>query len=79
MAGSSVSLTVGTPADTVHINASIALRRKGCFQHGGSVGGAPQRTACRYQIFVVTRSEEVEIHRRMLQQYDDCCLVQRKV
>jgi hypothetical protein len=58
LAGNSVSLTVGTPADTVHINSLIALRRNGCFQYSGSVDAAPQRTACHYQIFVVTRGED---------------------
>ena len=58
LASNSVSLTVGTPADTVHINSLIVLPRKGCFQYGDSVGVAPQRTACRYQIFVFTRGED---------------------
>jgi len=78
LAGSSVRFTLGTPADTVHIKASFALRRKRCFQHGDSFGAASHRTACR-QIFVVTRGEEVEIHRRTLLQYGDCCIAQRKV
>jgi hypothetical protein len=79
LAGSSVSLTADTPAGKVHNNASLALRRKGCFNHGGSGGAAPQRTACRYQLFVITRDETVEIHRRMLLQYGDSCLAQRKM
>jgi len=41
LAGSSLRLTFGTPADTIHINASFALRQKGCFQHGGSDGATP--------------------------------------
>jgi hypothetical protein len=58
LAGIIVRINFGTPADTVHINASFALRWKGCSQHDGSVGAAPQRTACTYQIFVVTGGED---------------------
>ena len=48
-AGSCVSLTFGTPADRVHIGASVSLSGKSCFQQGGSIVAVLSRsTACCY-------------------------------
>jgi len=59
VAGSSVSLTFGMPAESVHINASFALSGKGCSQLGGSFGAMdPRRTVHCYQIFVVSGGED---------------------
>ena len=57
-AGSSVSFKFGTPAEMVHINASLALSGKDCSKHGGSVVAMhPRRTVPCYQIFVGSRGE----------------------
>lgn len=59
VAGSSVSLTFGMPAESVHINASFALSGKGSSQLGGSFGAMdPRRTVHCYQIFVVSGGED---------------------
>jgi hypothetical protein len=75
-AGSSVSLNFGTPAESVHITASLALSGKGCSHHGGSVVALYLRRAVRcYQIFVFSRGEDC----RNSSQNGDNFLAQRRV
>jgi hypothetical protein len=69
-----VSLTFGTPADRIHIMASLALSEKCCRQHGGSIFAVRAVTRLLWSEGVKT----VEIHHRMLFQYDSC-LAQRIV
>jgi hypothetical protein len=79
-AGASVSLTFGTPAHEVDISASLTDKREHLFLAWRlHCCRAQRRTVCCYPIFVVRRSEEAEIHRRILLQDGASCLAQRKV
>jgi hypothetical protein len=63
----SVSLNFATPADRVDIRASLAISKKGSFQHGGSIITVDQRkTACWYKIFWSYMVNTEEIHSRNL-------------